>query len=105
MLLIYEGIPTVPHIQMRKKLQYRALFGDDRIDDDFDDENDPEYEVSQEDQPFDPDVFFRREVNARLRQYTNGDRDWLSGGRPQFCLCAKNLGRTPNNYIPKGISY
>ena len=40
-------------------------------------ENDPEYERSEEDQPFDPDVFSRREVNARLRQYTKGDRDWL----------------------------
>jgi len=37
----------------------------------------PEYERSEEDQPFDPDVFSRREVNARLRQYAKGDRDWL----------------------------
>ena len=27
--------------------------------------------------PLDPDVFSRREVNARLRQYMKGDRDWL----------------------------
>jgi hypothetical protein len=53
------------------------VFSDNGIDDDFVDENDPEYERSEEDKPFDPDVFSRREVNARLRQYTKGDRDWL----------------------------
>jgi len=65
------------YMQMRQELKYRSVFGDNRIDDDFDDENDLEYERSEEDQPFDPDVFSRREVNARLRQYTKGDRDWL----------------------------
>lgn len=65
------------YMQMRQELKYRSAFGDNGIDDDFDDENDPEYERSEEDQPFDPDVFSRREVNARLGQYTKGDRDWL----------------------------
>jgi len=65
------------YMQMRQELKYRSVFGDNEIDDDFDDENDPEYERSEEDQPFDPDVFSRREVNARLRQYMKGDRDWL----------------------------
>ena len=65
------------YMQMRQALKYRSVFGNDEIDDDFDDDNDPEYERSEEDQPFDPDVFSRREVNARLRQYTKGDRDWL----------------------------
>lgn len=65
------------YMQMRHELKYRSVFGDNGIDDDFDDENDPEHERSEEDQPFDPDVFSRREVNARLRQYTKGDRDWL----------------------------
>ncbi|MDI1294198.1 MAG: plasmid pRiA4b ORF-3 family protein [Methylobacter sp.] len=63
--------------QAYQELKYRSVFGDNGIDDDFDDENDPEYERSEKDQPFDPDVFSRREVNARLRQYTKGDRDWL----------------------------
>jgi hypothetical protein len=65
------------YMQMRQELKYRSVFGDNGIDDDFDDENDPAYERSEEDQPFDPDVFSRREVNVRLRQYTKGDRDWL----------------------------
>lgn len=65
------------YMQMRQELKYRSVFGDNGIDNDFDDENDPEHERSEEDQPFDPDVFSRREVNARLRQYTKGDRDWL----------------------------
>ena len=65
------------YMQMRQALKCRSVFGDDGIDDDFDDENDPDYERSEEDQPFDPDVFSRRKVNARLRQYTKGDRDWL----------------------------
>ena len=65
------------YMQMRQELKYRSVFGDNGIDDDFDDENDPEYERFEEDQPFDPDVFSRREVNARLRQYMKGDRDWL----------------------------
>lgn len=65
------------YMQMRQELKYRAVFGDNGIDDDFDDENDPDYERSEEGQPFDPDVFPRREVNARLRQYAKGDRDWL----------------------------
>ena len=65
------------YMQMRQELKYRSVFGNSGVDDDFDDENDPEYERSDENQPFDPDVFSRREVNARLRQYTRGDRDWL----------------------------
>ena len=65
------------YMQMRQELKYRSVFGNNGIHDDFDDENDPEYERSEEDKPFDPDVFSRREVNARLRQYTKGDRDWL----------------------------
>lgn len=65
------------YMQMRQELKYRSVFGSNKIDDDFDDENDPEYARSEEDEPFDPDVFSRREVNARLRQYTKGDRDWL----------------------------
>jgi hypothetical protein len=65
------------YMQMRQALKYRSVFGGNEIDEDFDDENDPEYERSEEDEPFDPDVFSRREVNARLRQYTKGDRDWL----------------------------
>jgi hypothetical protein len=65
------------YMQRRQELKYRAVFGDNRSDDDFDDENDSEYDSSEEDPPFDPDVFSRREVNARLRQYTKGDRDWL----------------------------
>ena len=65
------------YMQMRQELKYRSVFGNSGIDDDFDDENDPEYGRSEEDQPFDPDVFSRREVNARLRQYAKGDRDWL----------------------------
>ena len=68
---------ALAYMQMRQALKYRSLFGAKGIDDDFDDENDPEYERSQEDQPFDPDVFSRREVNARLRQYARGDREWL----------------------------
>ncbi len=68
---------ALAYMQIRKELKYRALFGDSGMNDDFDDENDPEYERSQEDQPFDPDVFSRREVNARLRQYVRGDRVWL----------------------------
>ena len=65
------------YMQMRQELKYRSVFGDNGIDDDFDDENDPEYERSEEGQLFDPDVFPRREVSARLRQYAKGDRDWL----------------------------
>ena len=68
---------ALAYMQMRQELKYRSVFGDNGIDDNFDDENDPEYERSQEDQPFDPDVFSRREVNAHLWQYTKGDRDWL----------------------------
>lgn len=58
------------------KIQYRALFGDRDWDDDFDDDED-DGEESSEDRPFDPDGFSRRQVNARLRQYAKGDRDWL----------------------------
>jgi hypothetical protein len=68
---------ALAYMQMRQALKYRARFGDNGIDDDFDDEDDWEAERSPEDQPFDPDVFSRRGVNARLRQYAIGDRDWL----------------------------
>ena len=68
---------VLAYMQMRKELEYRALFGDNWINDDFDDENDWEDERSQEDQPVDPDDFSRRKVNARLRQYAKGDRDCL----------------------------
>jgi hypothetical protein len=68
---------VLAYMQIRQELKYRALFGDNGIDDDFDDENDWEDERSQEDQPFDPDIFSHRDVNARLRQYARGDRDWL----------------------------
>jgi hypothetical protein len=62
-------------MQMRNELKYQVLFGGNGIDDDFDD--DPEDEWMQEDRPVDPDFFCRREVNSRLRQYAEGDRDWL----------------------------
>jgi hypothetical protein len=64
-------------MQIRQDLKYRALFGGNGINDDFDDEEDLADEWSQEDRPVNPDDFSRREVNARLRQYANGDRDWL----------------------------
>ena len=54
-----------------------ALFGGKGTNDDFDDDDDPDDEWSQEDRPVNPDDFSRREVNARLRQYAKGDRDWL----------------------------
>jgi hypothetical protein len=60
-------------MQIRQDLKFRALFGDG----DFEDEEDLEDEWSQEDRPVNPDDFSRREVNARLLQYANGDRDWL----------------------------
>ncbi len=65
------------YMQIRQELNYRSVFGNNWSDDDFDDENDLEYESFQEEQLFDPDRFCHHEVNARLRQYTNGDRDWL----------------------------
>jgi Plasmid pRiA4b ORF-3-like protein len=65
------------YMQMRQELKYRSVFGDNESDDDFDDEDDSEYDESEKDSPFDPDLFSRREVNARLRQYAKGDRDWL----------------------------
>ena len=37
----------------------------------------PEDEPPQSRRPFDPDHFSRREVNARLRQYARGEREWL----------------------------
>jgi len=64
-------------MQMRQELKYRALFGDRGWDDDFDDEDDGEEEGPSEDPPCGPDGFSRRQVNARLRQYAKGDRDWL----------------------------
>jgi len=68
---------ALAYMQMRQELKHLSLYGNSWIDDDFDDENDLEDERSHEDEPFDPDVFSRREVNARLRQYAKGDRDWL----------------------------
>ena len=65
------------YLQIRQELKYRALFGGNGINDDFDDETDLEDEWSQADRPVDPDYFSRREVNARLRQYARGDRKWL----------------------------
>ena len=66
------------YMQMRRELKYRSLFGGRGRDDLFDDdEDDEEEEGISEDRPFDPDAFSRREVNARLRQYAKGDRDWL----------------------------
>lgn len=69
------GAPS--YVQMRQDLKYRALFGGKGTNDDFDDDDDPDDEWSQEDRPVNPDDFSRREVNARLRQYAKGDRDWL----------------------------
>jgi hypothetical protein len=60
------------YMQIRQELKYRAVFGCDSWD-----ENDLEYEIDQENQPIDPDIFSRRAVNTRLKQYINGDRDWL----------------------------
>jgi hypothetical protein len=57
------------YMQMRQALKYRSVFGNNEIDTD--------YERSEEGQPFDPDAFSRREVNARQRQHAKGDRDWL----------------------------
>jgi hypothetical protein len=68
---------AVAYLQIRQELKYRALFGGNGINYDFDDETDQEDEWSQEDRPVDPDYFSRREVNARLRQYARGDREWL----------------------------
>lgn len=65
------------YMQIQQDLKYRALFGGNGIKDDFDDEEDLENEWPQEDRPINPDHFFRREVNIRLRQYATGDRDWL----------------------------
>lgn len=64
---------ALAYMQIRQDLKYRALFGDDG----FDDEDDLEDEWLQEDRPVNPDDFSRRTVNARLRQYAKGDRDWL----------------------------
>lgn len=68
---------ALAYMQMRQELKHRSVYGNSWIDDDFDDENDMEDGRSYGDEPFDPDVFSRREVNARLRQYAKGDRDWL----------------------------
>ncbi len=67
---------ALAYMQVRQKLKYRAVFGDDGRDDDFDDEDDWRDE-SLGYQTFDPDKFSRRDVNVRLRQYAMGDRDWL----------------------------
>ena len=68
---------ALAYMQMRQELKYRALFGDRGRDNDFDDQDDREDEDASEDQPVDPDDFSRRKVNARLRRYANGERDWL----------------------------
>lgn len=68
---------ALAYMQMRQELKYRALFGDHGQDNDFDDQDDREDEGASEDQPVDPDDFSRRKVNARLRRYANGERDWL----------------------------
>ena len=68
---------ALAYMQMRQELKYRALFGDHGRDNDFDDQDDREDEGASEDRPVDPDDFSRRKVNARLRQYANGERDWL----------------------------
>jgi hypothetical protein len=59
------------YMRMRKKRKSSKLSRHNRIEDDLDDE------WSEEARPIDPDAFSRRKVNARLRQYTKGDRDWL----------------------------
>ena len=64
---------ALAYMQIRQNLKYRAVFGDES----FDDEDDLDDDMSLEDQPVDPDEFSRRIVNARLRQYANGDRAWL----------------------------
>ena len=56
---------------MRQNFKYQASFGHG-WDHDFDDEDDEEDRLSR-DRPFDPDAFFRRHVNACLRQYARGD--------------------------------
>ncbi|OTE95386.1 hypothetical protein BCS42_15815 [Crenothrix sp. D3] len=58
---------ALAYMQIRQELNYRSVFGDNESNDDFDDENDREYKNSQEEQPFDPDIFSRREVNVRLQ--------------------------------------
>ncbi len=67
---------ALAYLQMWQDLKYRALFGQGWDHDlDFDDEDDEEWPPG--DRPFDPDAFSRRSVNARLRQYARGDREWL----------------------------
>lgn len=68
---------ALAYMQLRQELKYRALFGGRGWDNDLDDEDDVEEEGASEERPFDPDGFSRRKVNARLRQYAKGDRDWL----------------------------
>lgn len=63
-------------MQMRQELKYRAVFGNEKQEDDLDDEYDGESE-SLAYPAFDPDQFSRRPVNIRLRRYAKGDRDWL----------------------------
>jgi hypothetical protein len=59
------------YLQIRHDLKYRAVFGNEIIEDLDDDE------WTDETRPVDPDVFSRQEVNSRLQQYAKGDRDWL----------------------------
>lgn len=68
---------ALAYMQMRQDLKHRALFGGKGTNGDFDDDDDPDDEWSQEDRPINPDGFSRREVNSRLWQYANGDPDWL----------------------------
>jgi hypothetical protein len=65
------------YMQMRQRLKFRAVFGYRSMDDDDEDDEELEDEPPQSRRQFDPDHFSRREVNARLRQYARGDREWL----------------------------
>lgn len=63
---------VLAYMEIRDNLKYRSL---GMIDENFDNKCE-EYQDS-EDNLFDPDTFSRREVNNHLKQYTNGDREWL----------------------------
>ncbi len=65
------------YMQMRQRLKFRAVFGYRSMDDDDEDDEELEDEPPQSRRQFDPDHFSRREVNARLRRYARGDREWL----------------------------
>lgn len=70
---------VLAYLQMRHELAYQARVGGHgrEYDVDFNDEDEWDAEGVSEDRPIDPNVFSRREVNARLRQYARGDRDGL----------------------------